>query len=273
LTSSETFAAELCQLLKERSGEKLENEQNFPWLIVCGSYHGEGDQFCNQSLVVTGDGEPLCFKFGRRQHRKEWQVRKRHPYTVYRRDIAEDRHEKFGLNLHECCHEPRSFGNRIQVVETPIGRIWVAICVDFLKTAGELSSLQGIGLADWILVPSATPRTKDFENDAMRLANSVGAVTVLGNACWLLDYMESWKTGQAGLAYTPWRNWYKNDSHKIGRPNCTMKDIEWHRNGLEFSGQGVPDQSVTGDASCRLDCSECLWVLTVHRPTPMDTDG
>lgn len=256
LTSSEQFSVELCDLLEKRSRE-IGRRNRYPWLVICGSYHDTGRRFFNQCLVVSEKGDSSYLRYEKRSPRrgeKQWCVKKLNPFILDRRDITDDeRRKKFGLDRYPVCQEPDTYGDRILIVETPIGRVWVTICVDYLKTAAQVANLRYKGLAEWILVASATPSTREFEAKAKELANSVGTVTVIGNACWLLEDLGAWNKGRAAAAYTPWR------------------DLDWRRNGQMHTGSAVPEISNEEDPTCALDCSDCLWILTVRTHAEGDT--
>lgn len=282
LTSSLDFVSAIQSLLRQRYDAHPENRSAglFPWLIVCGSYHHDDQtpdsfsSFHNRCVVLSGDGEkatitPLdstrpdigC------QH---WLVDKRHQFKL-RRDMVEAAHRRdFGLDRHRVSLEPSRVAERILVVDTPIGRVWVTICLDFLKTAGRTVLPRFAGLADWILVPAATRSTSEFEWRAKDIANTSGTASVMANACWLVERFGAWDKARAGLAYSPRDDggktvvkWERASNATSTGPGAVLPQLLKQAVGKQADDAPDGGGTVRVHRRCDDQCAECLWIAEI----------
>ncbi|MCM8610785.1 hypothetical protein [Accumulibacter sp.] len=301
LTSSAGFVKWFQELLgKHWDAKKSNSAEGFPWLVVCGSYHddqtdpadksaveskaaADPPSFRNRCVVLTGDGceakitpnESTNPALGWRK----WLVDKRHQFKLRRQEKGPTGHySQFGLDHHAVSVEPSRVAEEILVVDTPIGRVWVTICLDFLKTAGRSALPRYAGLADWILVPAASTSTREFQWRAKDFANTSGTTSIMANACWLIEQFSAWDAARAGLA--------SSSRSPDGKPR-----VKWKRaNGPSspVDGAVVPpltpevcsslstaeDREQPADvekcakkgAPCCEVCRECLWIAEVACP-------
>ncbi|MBU0501234.1 MAG: hypothetical protein KJ558_04635 [Gammaproteobacteria bacterium] len=242
LTMSPALLDGICKKLRDRHFEAGGKGGDYPLLVVAGSFHVDekGEEkasgaFSNTAVVLDGAGEVL------------WRTQKRHQFVLRGDQIPRivprvwSGLAKSGFNC-----EPRTIGSTIEIRDTPLGRTWVTICLDFLNTANRMAAgPEYLGMADWILIPAASCRTDDFESSAKRFANSSQIVSVLVNACWLIKLFSCEKIG-VGMAYAP------QGLGKIvwGEP-CAI--------GSAVCGNPPPAKGGT----CTGGCDQCLLVLSV----------
>jgi len=299
LTSSAGFVKCVQELLGEHwdAAQKNNSAESFPWLVVCGSHHddqtdsadeskaaADPPSFRNRCVVLTGNGceakitpnESINPALGCRK----WLVDKRHQFKLRQNMVAKVHHSQFGLDHHAVSAEPSRVAEEILVVDTPIGRVWVTICLDFLKTAGRSALPRYAGLADWILVPAASTSTGEFQWRAKDFANTSGTTSVMANACWVIEQFNAWDAARAGLA--------SSSRLPDGKSRVKWKRASGPSSPVDVDGPVVPpltpevctslsaaedreqpanvEKCAKKGAPCREVCEECLWVAEVACP-------
>ncbi|HLY65304.1 MAG TPA: hypothetical protein VKU60_07215, partial [Chloroflexota bacterium] len=210
LTVSPKLRDKLAQLLKSREAERATQpsprKPPRPVLVVAGSYHErvEGDRYVNRSVVLDYRGMPAML----RPTGQQWIHDKVERYSFRKESLGtkalQQWEVKLGLDAPgiKGAAEPPDLGTHFVLVETTIGRIGVALCIDYFNRFGSFTDdLQGSWL-DWILVPSASTRLHEFEAIAGHLAPK-GAATVVVNACWVPEAFIAWDKQWCGLAHLP----------------------------------------------------------------------
>ncbi len=230
-----------------------------PVLVVAGSFHeaaDEGDAFWNRTTVLDYCGGPAQLRCatpeGRWGQSEDWRHAKLTRFRVKRTDIEEaigkERVPKtllrdFGLDRDKDLAgavEPSRLGLSVRLVNTPIGRLCVVICIDYLDACHRWHDPLQRAWVDWWLVPAASHETKRFLDPAARWAYD-DAASVIANACWLIDLFDTWESADTVHA-------------KVPQP--------WQTHWLD---RGLRPES----ARCTCDCSRgCLWVMEAREPTP-----
>jgi predicted amidohydrolase len=170
LTLDNDFLKELGQLLA------INNASEHPALVVAGSFHREGDKcWHNRSTILDGFGRTLfvqdkCGDFRIPPERAQGMG------EAGRRLLGID--ERGG-------YEDIDVGTEIRIVETPLGRLVVPICRDYLDDGiGELLVESGVNLC---LVPAMSERMEPFHRRAKYFGTRTRAVSFAVNSAWLLQ--------------------------------------------------------------------------------------
>ncbi len=243
---------ELRNVLRLRAkvrAEKQDNGPPRPVLVVAGSFH-EPDRdsggVCNKSMVLDYLGREarlrLAAETGGWGNYVSWHHRKLTEYRIKRQDVDDIKDEAvraklvrdLGLERQGVVGavEPEQLGVVADVVDSPIGKMCVGICIDFLDTYHRWHDPLQRSWVDWYLVPAASPTTTRFKDPTDRWAFD-GAATIIANACWLLNLF-----GTSGAA----------DAVR-GKVPC----------------------GPTEDQKCFPDCDgRCLWVIAAASPSSDD---
>lgn len=101
---------------------------------------------------------------------------------------------------------------------------------------------------------------------ARELANTTSTVSVMANACWLIEKHASWGKARAGMAYSPLRSlgWTWN-GEKIEGPVVPKPKKVTLRNRMGSSSHNVCEP-------CDKACERCLWILEIPHPVPDSED-
>lgn len=153
-------------------------------MVVAGSYHvcvSEADaQFVNRCVVFDGYGEEL-----------PWRHDKMIPYKMRASDAQKlSLFPNFpaGIPPQTELWEGITPGSQLQLVDTPLGRIGIMICVDFLSEQADLCHRLAIDArCDLLFVPSMTYQTADFENAARTFSRNALAASFIANAACILS--------------------------------------------------------------------------------------
>jgi hypothetical protein len=221
LTISPELRGQLRSLLRAREELRVRSfpaRAPRPILVVAGSYHEHTDEgYVNRSLVLdhTGRVVPLRLADGATADPPVWQHDKVARFRLdpgafgeldpetraaWLRQLGMDQPDVRGGA------EPYLLGQQFTIVSSSLGRVCVAICIDFLDYCKAWVDPVGGAWLDLILVPAATIRWNDFADKARDLAiNGTGSLIV--NACWFPEALQLWKEGAngqwAGLAHMP----------------------------------------------------------------------
>ncbi len=246
------------EALRERDRERVRGGRDRPpprpVLVVAGSFHElhpvDEDTFYNRSIVLDYRGRVaslhLAAQDGRRDTVLEWSHHKLARFRVTR---AEAMHMGLAQTLGladdgpQGAVEPTKVGESLGVVFSPIGRMCVGICIDFLDPFHRWHDPLQRSWADWFFVPAASPELGRFKDPADRWAFD-GTASVIANACWVMEMSRAWAAKNVALAKVP----------GVLKTRLTTHGQEQTTQGQEHPG-------------CALECEHgCLWVVEARAP-------
>jgi hypothetical protein len=211
LTVSPELRERLADLLRERERQhaaKFPGRRRNPVLVVAGSYHeARTDGFANRTTILDYRGDPVDLEAVAGGDLVEtWMHDKVEEYVVRGSDLSDPEWRK-GLDLDRQGIvggvEPEAPGTMFTIVQSRLGKICIAICIDYLQHAEHLfDPIQGAWV-DWVWVPSASVNLGLYRHKASSLARH-GAGSVVVNACWLVSSLGAHqKAPWTGLAHLP----------------------------------------------------------------------
>ena len=154
---------------------KRSNDDDYPALLVAGSFHLQGDKcWQNRAAILDGWGNTLfeqtkCVAF------------KLPPARV--RELGEDGMRLLGID-ERGGYEDIDVGTEVHIVDTPMGRLATPICLDYC--GDEVRDLLIDSGVNFLLVPAMTQRMKPFHRQAEALGTRSQAVSFAVNSSWLL---------------------------------------------------------------------------------------
>jgi predicted amidohydrolase len=162
-------------LREELKSKNNDIEKPWPLLVVAGSSHQplDGSPYANISTVLDYRGRNCVLLPGP----KEWIVAKRTEFPIQRKWIDKTTSE----SSEEMVVEPMELGDEITVVDTPIGRICVQICLDFIDPGSE-ELLLNLGISLFLVV-AMSHSDGMFHARAEIMAKKTEAATIYANAC------------------------------------------------------------------------------------------
>jgi predicted amidohydrolase len=266
LTISPELRAVLARILEERFRESFSADSEapqYPLLIVAGSYHEKGPdgRYVNRAMVLDYRGRPVdlvapaCAGLA-----QTWRHDKVEEFELPAADLAGEQwaslRRELGIEGPVAGGvEPEAQGAGFTVVVSSIGRICIAICIDYLRHGDQWrDAVQGAWM-DWLWVPSASLRLSDYSERARDLAIA-GAGTVVVNACWLVATFGGGGPGHwAGFAHLPGDCGTWRDARVIDPVTCRRE-------------RTVPPARPCSQFSCTADGADgCVFVLRVPSPS------
>lgn len=198
LTLDTTLLGELSRLLK------LRNETLHPALIMAGSFHVDsGLARANRCTLLDGFGNLVLTQD------------KCTPYSMPGDQVVKLRRElreRLGLD-ERGGYEDIEVSTTLTLVESPIGRLALPICLDFC--GDQLRELLVDTQANLLLVPAMTPRMAPFYSRARDLGTTNRATIVVANSAWLLRQIGLKSPRQRSFTYFPARKGLKGGGRKI----------------------------------------------------------
>jgi len=141
--------------------------------ICAGIIEKEGDKIYNAAIIIDPSGSVIL------KHRK--------------------------INELDIAHDLYSLGDRLNVVNTPIGTLGLYICADATAPGNALSNSLGLLGADIILSPCAWAVPPDFDNEATPYGDTWRNVYEPASSMY-----EIWIVGVSNVGKIkagPWKNW------------------------------------------------------------------
>ena len=180
-------------------------------MVIAGSYHinSESGEYVNEAVVFSYDGRYVRVHESTSENLRyvEWHQRKANAFNLIAKDIEKLRNaqnsslRRLSQILHDGTTESYEMiteSREIILVDTPLGRMAVAICRDFIATE-FFSCLRGCR-ADMVFVPAMTPTLKEFEKRCQDLGRSNQAAVFIANS----DLLAA-KDCPIAKVYLPWK--------------------------------------------------------------------
>ena len=174
LTIDPTLLEALRNWLCTNNRELVSSGQNGLVMVVAGSFHvrEDNDDACNVSTVLNHGGQVL------------WRQKKQQPFSVDQKDIQKTPELKRLLKISNAGgYERIKSADHICCVDTPLGRICVCICLDFIHP-DNLDAFKHSGI-NVFLVPAMSPKNDRFQQTAWSLGNTNSASSFVGMVSFL----------------------------------------------------------------------------------------
>ncbi len=152
-----------------------ENDNDYPALVVAGSFHLPGDNcWLNRCTVLDGRGKPLF--------RQDKCVAFKLP-PARARELGEVGRQLLGID-ERGGYEDIDVSTELRMIDSPLGRLAMPICLDYC--GDELTDLVVASGVNLFLVPAMTERMRPFHDQAVFLGGRTRAVSFAVNSAWLL---------------------------------------------------------------------------------------
>jgi hypothetical protein len=187
LTLDTSLLRDLSNLLKVR------NDTLHPALVMAGSFHVDaGTGRANRCSLLDGFGDLLLTQD------------KCTAYSLPGSQVVSMKPEhRLGLD-ERGGYEDIEVSGTVHIVESPLGRIAMPICLDFCGE--QLRELFIETRVNLFLVPAMTPQVDPFYIRARELGTLNRASTLMINSSWLLQRIGPWSPRQQSFAYFPAKN-------------------------------------------------------------------
>ena len=158
---------------------KRDNDDDYPALVVAGSFHLQGDKcWQNRATVLDGWGNTLfeqakCVAFKLPPARAS--------------TLGKEGMRLLGID-ERGGYEDIDVGSEVHIVDTPLGRLAAPICLDYC--GDEVRELLIDSGVNFLLVPAMTQRMKPFHRQAEALGTRSQAVSFAVNSSWLLRQLD-----------------------------------------------------------------------------------
>ena len=174
LTIDPTLLEALRDWLCTNNRELVSSGQNGLVMVVAGSFHvrEDNDDVCNVSTVLNHGGQVL------------WRQKKQQPFSVDQKDVQKTPELKRLLKISNAGgYERIKSADHICCVDTPLGRICVCICLDFIHP-DNLHAFKHSGI-NLFFVPAMSPKNDRFQQTAWSLGNTNSASSFVGMVSFL----------------------------------------------------------------------------------------
>jgi hypothetical protein len=162
-------------------------------MVIAGSYHikSETGEYVNEAVFFGYDGRYVCGHEGTPENLRyvEWRQRKANAFNLIAKDIEKLRTaqnsslQRLSQILPDGTTESYEMiteSREIVLMDTPLGRMAVAICRDFIATE-FFSCLQDCRV-DMVFVPAMTSKLSEFEKRCQDLGRSNQAAVFIANS-------------------------------------------------------------------------------------------
>ena len=173
LTIDPTLLEALREWLYTNNRERVSSGQNGLVMVVAGSFHvrEDNDDVCNVSTVLNHGGQVL------------WRQKKQQPFSLDQKDVQKTPEIKRLLKISNAGgYERIKSADHIYCVDTPLGRICVCICLDFIHP-DNLNAFRHSGI-NVFLVPAMSHGNVRFQQTAWTFGgtNSASSFVALGSS-------------------------------------------------------------------------------------------
>jgi len=174
LTIDPTLLEALREWLYTNNRELVSSGQNGLVMVVAGSFHVRKDNgdICNVSTVLNHGGQVL------------WRQEKQQPFSLDQNDVKKTPELKRLLKISKAGgYERIKSADHICCVDTPLGRICVCICLDFIHP-DNLHAFKHSGI-NLFFVPAMSSKNDRFQQTAWALGNTNSASSFVGMVSFL----------------------------------------------------------------------------------------
>ena len=159
------------------------NKEKIIKIIIAGSFHFESEKMEKQPIkfplenrcaILSYNGEIL------------WQHTKLQIFKLIADNLKKNPDFSKINNIPEDVNElPEhiGIGNKLQIIDSPIGRIVVLICLDFLEP--DINYILTQTYSNLIFIPAMTKSIDPFKDYSDKLSLDCNAIVFLSNSCWL----------------------------------------------------------------------------------------
>ena len=197
----------LLQTLKEwlytNNRERVSSGQNGLVMVVAGSFHVRKDNgdICNVSTVLNHGGQVL------------WKQEKQQPFSLDRNDVQKTPELKRLIKISNAGgYERIKSADHIYCVDTPLGRICVCICLDFIHP-DNLNAFRHSGI-NVFLVPAMSHGNVRFQQAAWTFGGTNSASSFIALGSFLQHGRDDANQENVSFHYLPDKN--QNYHYAIG---------------------------------------------------------